>query len=145
MTTSVLIVERPGPFRDLLLQEVNQRGAEAFVRDDAMGALACLDRLAPQIVVVSDDPGPPGALGLCRMLRRKLADAAVYRIGEPSAADQLDERSLLLPRAVGARALASAILDRTADGSAAAPHRAWEGSVASLELNFFVEAHYFEY
>ncbi|MEY4580105.1 MAG: hypothetical protein RL701_4808 [Pseudomonadota bacterium] len=135
MTTSVLIVERPGQFRDSLLHEVNQRGASGFVRDDAMEALASIERLAPQIVVVSDDPGPPGALGLCRMLRRKLVDVAVYRIGEPSTADQLDERSLLLPRAVGPSALASAILDRSLiESGALASHRAWEGTVASLEL-----------
>jgi len=117
-----------------LLREVSQRGAQAHVRDDAMDALASLERLAPQIVVVSDDPGPPGALGLCRMLQRKLSDAAVYRIGEPSVADQLDERSLLLPRAVGASALVAAIFDRAPDSSARVTHRAWEGVVGGLEL-----------
>ena len=134
MAKSVLIVERPGQFRDSLLREVSQRGAQAHVRDDAMDALASLERLAPQIVVVSDDPGPPGALGLCRMLQRKLTDAAVYRLGEPSLADQLDERSLLLPRAVGASALAAAIFDRSPESSARVTHRAWEGVVGGLEL-----------
>lgn len=135
MSTSVLIVERPGQFRDSLQREVSQRGVEAHVRDDAMEALAALERLAPKIVVVSDDPGPPGALGLCRLVQRKLADAAVYRIGEPSFADQLDERSLLLPRAVGVMAIAAAILDKKpAEASPWVAHRAWEGPVGSLEL-----------
>lgn len=135
MSTSVLIVERPGQFRESLLREVSQRGVEAHVRDDAMEALAALERLAPKIVVVSDDPGPPGALGLCRLVQRKLSDAAVYRIGEPSFADQLDERSLLLPRAVGVSAIAAAIFDKK--GTSQSPfvaHRAWEGQVGSLEL-----------
>src|SRR5262245_21871846 len=136
MSTSVLIVERPGQFRDLLLREVSQRGVEAHVRDDAMEALAALERLAPKIVVVSDDPGPPGALGLCRLVQRKLSDASVYRIGEPSFSDQLDERSLLLPRAVGVTAIASAILDKKPSNEASpwVAHRAWEGPVGSLEL-----------
>ena len=129
---SVLIVERPGQFRDALLNEVMQRGVAVHVSDDALSALASLERLSPQVVVVSDDPGPPGAVGLCRMLRRKWADATVYRLGEPSPTDQLDARSLLLPRAVGAGALAAAILDH--DKPKAGVHRAWEGTVASLEL-----------
>ena len=134
MSTSVLIVERPGQFRDALLREVSRRGATAHVRDDAMEALAALERLAPKIVVVSDDPGPPGALGLCRLVQRKLSDTAVYRIGEPSFADQLDERSLLLPRAVGVTAIAAAIMEKKPEASPWATHRAWEGSVGSLEL-----------
>jgi hypothetical protein len=134
MSTRVLIVERPGQFRDSLMREVSQRGATAHVRDDAMEALAALERLAPQIVVVPDDPGPPGALGLCRLVQRKLSETAVYRIGEPSFADQLDERSLLLPRAVGVTAIAAAILEKKPEASPWATHRAWEGSVGSLEL-----------
>jgi hypothetical protein len=130
----VLIVERPGDFRDHLQREVSQRGATAHVRDDAMEALASIERLTPQIVVVSDDPGPPGALGLCRMLQRKLTDVAVYRLGEPSLSDPLDEHSLLLPRAVGASALAAAIFDKAPAAGPYMAHRAWEGDVASLEL-----------
>jgi hypothetical protein len=133
MSTSVLIVERPGQFRDGLMREVSERGAEAHVRDDAMEALAALERLAPQIVVVSDDPGPPGALGLCRLVQRKLSEAAVYRLGEPSAADQLDERSQLLPRAVGVSAIAATILGEKSNESWVA-HRAWDGQIGGLEL-----------
>jgi hypothetical protein len=131
MSTSVLIVERPGQFRDVLLREVSTHGAEAHVRDDAMEALASLERLAPNIVLVSDDPGPPGAVSLCRLLRRKLKDTAVYRLGEPSLADVIDEKSFLLPRAVGAPAIANALLNRSASWSA---HRAWNAPLGSLEL-----------
>lgn len=132
--TRVLIVERPGAFRDELLHEVSQRGVEAHVRDDAMDALASIERLSPQVVLVSDDPGPPGALGLCRVLQRKLSRAQVYRIGEPSLADQLDERSVLLPRAVGAAAVAAALLDTANDNGNRVALRVWEGSIGSLEL-----------
>jgi hypothetical protein len=131
MSTSVLIVERPGQFRDGLLREVTAQGAEAHVRDDAMEALASLERLSPNVVLVSDDPGPPGAVSLCRLMRRKLGDASVYRLGEPSLADVLDERSLLLPRAVGASAIANALLNRTTTWTA---HRAWNAPLGSLEL-----------
>lgn len=134
MTTRVLIVERPGPFRDALLHEMSQRGVEAHVRDDAMEALASIERLTPHVVVVSDNPGPPGALGLCRVLQRKLTRAQIYRIGEPSAADQLDERSTLLPRAVGASAVAAAIFDKANDNAHPIAPRAYEGTVGSLEL-----------
>ncbi|HEY2732503.1 MAG TPA: DUF4388 domain-containing protein, partial [Polyangiales bacterium] len=131
MSTSVLIVERPGQFRDVLLREVSAQGAEAHVRDDAMEALASLARISPNVVLVSDDPGPPGALSLCRLLRRKLRDASVYRLGEPSFADAIDERSMLLPRAVGASAIASAIVRHESGWSA---HRAWSQPLGSLEL-----------
>ncbi|HEX4354304.1 MAG TPA: DUF4388 domain-containing protein, partial [Polyangiales bacterium] len=131
MSTSVLIVERPGQFRDVLLREVSAQGAEAHVRDDAMEALASLARLSPNVVLVSDDPGPPGALSLCRLLRRKLRDASVYRLGEPSFADALDERSMLLPRAVGASAIANALVHKETGWSA---HRAWSAPLGSLEL-----------
>ena len=131
MSTSVLIVERPGQFRDGLLREVTAQGAEAHVRDDGMEALASLERLKPNIVLVSDDPGPPGALSLCRLMRRKLRDASVYRLGEPSLADIIDERSMLLPRAVGAPAIASALLNRATTWTT---HRAWSAPLGSLEL-----------
>jgi hypothetical protein len=134
MSTSVLIVERPGQFRDGLLREVSQRGAEAHVRDDAMEALASLDRMTPNVVLVSDDPGPPGALGLCRLLQRKLQKAAVYRLGEPSSGDQLDSRSLLLPRALGAGAIISAILGTEPEQAARTAHRAWNAPLGGLEL-----------
>lgn len=136
MTTRVLIVERPGSFRDELLYEMGQRGVEAHVRDDAMEALASIERLTPHVVVVSDDPGPPGAVGLCRVLQRKLSRAQVYRMGEPSLSDQLDERSQLLPRTAGASALVAAIFDKGAanDNTYAVARRAYEGSVGSLEL-----------
>jgi hypothetical protein len=136
MTTRVLIVERPGPFRDELLQEMSQRGVEAHVRDDAMEALASLERLTPHVVLVSDNPGPPGALGLCRVLQRKLSHALVYRMGDPSLGDQLEERSVLLPRSAGASAVAGAIFDKDKanDNAHAIAPRAYEGSVGSLEL-----------
>lgn len=134
MTTRVLIVERPGPFRDALLHELSQRGVEAHVRDDAMEALASIERLTPNVVVVSDNPGPPGALGLCRVVQRKLARAQLYRIGEPSAADQLDERSTLLPRSVGASAVIAAIFDKANDNAHPIAPRAYDGTVGSLEL-----------
>jgi hypothetical protein len=134
MTTRVLIVERPGPFRDELLQEMSRRGVEAHVRDDAMEALASIERLTPHLVIVSDDPGPPGALGLCRVLQRKLSLAQVYRIGEPSVGDQLDERSMLLPRALGASSLAAAIFDKANDNAHPIAPRAYDGTVGSLEL-----------
>jgi hypothetical protein len=131
MSTSVLIVERPGQFRDGLLREVTAQGAEAHVRDDGMEALASLERLKPNIVLVSDDPGPPGALSLCRLMRRKLREASVYRLGEPSLADIIDERSMLLPRAVGAPAIAHALLNRATTWTT---HRAWSAPLGSLEL-----------
>lgn len=136
MTTRVLIVERPGSFRDELLHEMGQRGVEAHVRDDAMDALASIEKLTPEVVLVSDDPGPPGALGLCRVLQRKLSGAQVYRIGEPSVGDQLEERSMLLPRSVGAAAVTAAIFDKTPVNDNASPiaPRAYEGTVGSLEL-----------
>jgi hypothetical protein len=136
MTTRVLIVERPGTFRDELLHEMSQRGVEAHVRDDAMEALASIERLTPHVVVVSDDPGPPGAVGLCRVLQRKLSHAQVYRMGEPSLGDQLEERSLLLPRSAAASAVVSAIFDKDKanDNAHAVAPRAYEGSVGSLEL-----------
>jgi hypothetical protein len=137
MTTRVLIVERPGPFREALLHEMGERGVEAHVRDDAMDALASIEKLTPEVVVVSDDPGPPGALGLCRVLQRKLSQAKVYRIGEPSRADQLDERSMLLPRTADASAVAAAIFDKAkakANDNAHPAPRAYEGAVGSLEL-----------
>jgi hypothetical protein len=136
MSTSVLIVERPGQFRDGLLREVSQRGAQAHVRDDAMQALASLSELDPSVVLVSDDPGPPGAVSLCRLLRRRLGAAAVYRLGEPSLADVIDERCLLLPRAVGPTAIASLLLDAKppANDAAWTAHRAWSAPLGSLEL-----------
>ncbi|HTU61768.1 MAG TPA: DUF4388 domain-containing protein, partial [Polyangiales bacterium] len=136
MTTRVLIVERPGPFRDELLHEMSQRGVEAHVRDDAMEALASIERLTPHVVVVSENPGPPGAVGLCRVLQRKLSHAQVYRMGEPSLGDQLEERSLLLPRTGGASAVVAAILDKDKanDNANGVAPRAYEGAVGSLEL-----------
>jgi hypothetical protein len=136
MSTNVLIVERPGQFRDGLMREVNQRGAEAHVRDDAMEALASLSQLAPNVVLVSDDPGPPGAVSLCRLLRRKLGGAAVYRLGEPSLSDVIDERGLLLPRSVGPSAIARALLNtkQSADVAAWSAHCAWSAPLGSLEL-----------
>jgi hypothetical protein len=136
MSTSVLIVERPGQFRDVLLREVNQRGAQVHVRDDAMDALAAIAQLQPNVILVSDDPGPPGAISLCRLLQRKLESAAVYRLGEPSSNENFDERSLLLPRAVSPAMIADVLVEPQQPAAAAAwaTHRAWNAPLGSLEL-----------
>lgn len=136
MNPNLLIIERPGSFRDALVSEVALSGSTPHVRDDAMEALASLRELAPDLVLVSEDPGPPGAASLCRLVRRNLATAAVYRLGDPFARDRVDEESPFVPRAIGPSAIARFLLSRTepAPPAGRSPHRAWDAPLGSLEL-----------
>lgn len=135
MNSSLLIIERPGSFRDALVSEIELSGAKPHVRDDAMDALATLQALSPKLVLVSEDPGPPGASSVCRLVRSKLAGATVLRLGDPSQRDALDEESPFLPRAIGPTAIARFLLARAENQNQQIPlHRAWDAPIGSLEL-----------
>ncbi|HKP60400.1 MAG TPA: hypothetical protein VJV78_26925 [Polyangiales bacterium] len=135
MNPSLLIIERPGSFRDALVSEIELTGAKPHVRDDAMDALATLRELRPNLVLVSEDPGPPGASSVCRLVRRSVDGAAVYRLGDPSQRDLLDDQSPFVPRAIGAPAIARFLLQRAENNTdVAPPERVWDAPVASLEL-----------
>lgn len=136
MNPNLLIIERPGSFRDALVSEMALSGSTPHVRDDAMDALASLRELAPDLVLVSEDPGPPGAASLCRLVRRHLATAAVYRLGDPFVRDRVDEQSPFVPRAIGPSAIARFLLSRTETEPppGRTPHRAWDAPLGSLEL-----------
>ena len=49
MSALVLVVERPGPYRDALLQALAARGARTDARDDAMEALASCEIAFPLV------------------------------------------------------------------------------------------------
>ncbi len=136
MNPSLLIIERPGSFRDALVSEIQLSGAQPHVRDDAMDALAAVRELSPDLVLVSEDPGPPGAASVCRLMRRSFSNASVFRLGDPAERDLLDEQSPFVPRAIGAVAIARFLLQRAENRNDAAdvPHRAWDAPVGSLEL-----------
>jgi hypothetical protein len=135
MNSSVLIIERPGSFRDALVSEIELSGASPHVRDDAMDALATLQELSPTLVLVSEDPGPPGASSVCRLVRSKLADATVLRLGDPSQRDGLDEESPFVPRAIGPTAIARFLIARAENQNHDIQlHRAWDAPLGSLEL-----------
>ncbi|HKU43468.1 MAG TPA: DUF4388 domain-containing protein, partial [Polyangiales bacterium] len=135
MNSSLLIIERPGSFRDALVSEIELSGARPHVRDDGMEALAMLRELRPKLVLVSEDPGPPGASSLCRLVRRSVEGAAVYRLGDPGQRDALDDQTEFVPRAVGATAIARFLVQRAEnDAELLAPQCAWDAPVASLEL-----------
>jgi hypothetical protein len=133
MNPSLLIIERPGSFRDALVSEIQLSGAAPHVRDDAMDALATLHSLAPDMVLVSEDPGPPGASSVCRLVRSKLKNASVFRLGDASLRDQLDDQSPFVPRQIGPTAIARFLLAR-AENQNAPLHRAWDAPLGSLEL-----------
>ncbi|HEX2677470.1 MAG TPA: hypothetical protein VHM19_12540 [Polyangiales bacterium] len=122
MSVRLLIVERPGAFRDALGQAASAQGASVQTHDDAMSALGALDGggAAPSIVLVSEDPGPPGAGSLCRVLRRRLAEASVVRLGDPAERDPIDAQSPRLPRALGAQAVVRTLLAGKVESSAVA-------------------------
>ncbi len=137
MSAKVLLVERPGEFRDGFVRAVSARGGSAEVRDDAMQALGSLPAQGPSVVLVSEDPGPPGAGSLCRILRRRYRDASVYRLGDPALRDVVDPTSAVLPRALGAELVAHALLEAPAaheQGSAGVPRRAFEAPLGQMEL-----------
>lgn len=135
MSASFLIIERPGSFRDALVSEIEISGASPHVHDDAMDALATLQAVAPSLVLVSEDPGPPGAASVCRLVRSKFANATVLRLGDASMRDALDEHSPFVPRAIGPTAIAKFLLTR-AENQNQDPHlnRAWDAPLGSLEL-----------
>jgi hypothetical protein len=138
MSTNVLIVERPGEFRDGFVRALRDRGASTQVRDDAMETLASLGELSPSVVLVAEYPGAPGAGSLCRILRRRFGSATVYRLGDPALHDVIESVSPVLPRSLGAELLARALLEPApgADAPQAfnVPSRAWEAAVGQLEL-----------
>jgi hypothetical protein len=135
MNASLLIIERPGSFRDALVSEIELSGAAPHVRDDAMDALATLQALSPKLVLVSEDPGPPGASSVCRLVRSKLAGATVLRLGDPSQRDALDDESPFVPRAIGPTAIAHFLVARAENQNQTLPlHRAWDAPLGSLEL-----------
>jgi CheY-like chemotaxis protein len=114
---NVLIVDRPGAFRDALVNAVRARGATVSASDGALDALGKLRELAPRLVVVSDTCGPPDVASTARMMRRQLGDVLVYHLHDPSAgASAADTRPL--SRSEHVDALARALLD---DGSPLAP------------------------
>src|SRR5690242_12894473 len=114
MSALVLVVERPGAYRDALVQALAARGARTDARDDAMEALAVAGQLSPSVVLVSDDAGPPDPQSVCRVLQRRLASAAVYRLGDPDFTDPLAKEGRVLPRLSNADAVAAAVLDPAA-------------------------------
>ncbi len=137
MSASILLIEPPSAFRDALVRAAQAAGATAEVRDDAMEALASLTEFEPSVVLVSEDPGPPGAGSLCRILRRKQRGVTVFRLGDPATRDAIDEASAVVPRSIGAERVVKALLGSPGvAGSAAdaAPARAWEATVGNLEL-----------
>lgn len=99
---ALLLVEAPGEARDALSQAAQDKGATVHTRDDAMQALAEIGDLRPQVVLVGADPGPPGAMSLCRILERKLAGATIYRLGDPSERVVLESSARCLPAALSA-------------------------------------------
>jgi hypothetical protein len=135
MSASLLIIERPGSFRDALVSEIELSGASPHVRDDAMDALATLHALSPTLVLVSEDPGPPGAASVCRLVRSKLANATVLRLGDASMRDVVDDQSPFVPRAIGPTAIAKYLLARAENRNYDLQlHRAWDAPLGSLEL-----------
>jgi hypothetical protein len=135
MSANLLIIERPGSFRDALVSEIELSGASPHVRDDAMDALATLQVLSPSLVLVSEDPGPPGAASVCRLVRSKLANATVLRLGDASMRDLLDDQSPFVPRAIGPTAIAKYLLARAENRNQDVQlHRAWDAPLGSLEL-----------
>jgi hypothetical protein len=135
MNASMLIIERPGTFRDALVSEIELSGASPHVRDDAMDALATFQALSPKLVLVSEDPGPPGASSICRLMRSKLAGATVFRLGDASLRDVLDDQSPFVPRAIGPTAIARFLIARAENQNQDLQlHRAWDAPLGALEL-----------
>lgn len=113
----VLLIERPGRFRDALVSAVAARGGEADTVDDAMAALASSPQTAPGVVVVGDAAGPPDPASLCRILQRRYEGVRVYCVtSEPPSNDSPGR---VLPRHLPARLLVAQLLQR-ADGEASA-------------------------
>lgn len=114
---NVLIIERPGAFRDALVSAVRARGAAVSASDGALEALGKLRELAPRVVVVSDASGPPDVASTARLVRRQLGDVPVYHLHDPSAgASAPDTRPL--SRSDDVDALARALIDGGSGGEA---------------------------
>ena len=134
MSALVLVVEKPGAYRDALVQALAARGARTDARDDAMEALAVAASLAPNVVLVSDHAGPPDPQSVCRVLQRKLADATVYRLGDPDFSDPLAKHARVLPRLSDADAIAEALLDPNAAKAQAPSAVEWERKLEAWQL-----------
>jgi hypothetical protein len=133
MSALVLVIEPPGAYRDALLRALAARGARTDTRDDAMEALAIAGELDPNVVLVSDQSGPPDPQSVCRVLQRKLGAATVYRLGDPDFSDPLGKEGRVLPRLSDADAVAAAVL---APDSAEAARGAveWELAIDPWQL-----------
>src|SRR5437660_5850650 len=103
---SVLVIDRPGDFRDALAAAVAGAGAEAHVVDDAIDAFGRLDRLVPDVTVIGDC-GAPGPAVTARIVGRKCEGAAVYVLRARGVAET--EVAATLDRALGAEAIARAV------------------------------------
>ena len=126
MSALVMVVERPGAFRDALIHALAARGARTDTRDDAMEALAIVRELSPNVVLVSDQTGPPDPQSVCRVLQRKLGNAAVYRLGEPDFDDPLAKGARVLPRLADPDAVAAAVLDASSNAHVASNAIEWD-------------------
>ncbi|MDD9969749.1 MAG: hypothetical protein OXR73_26120 [Myxococcales bacterium] len=107
----VLLVDAPSRFRDSVVRAVVARGADARTADDGLSVLAEIDSLAPNVVVVGDTAGPPGADSLCRILERRFEAARVLRLGQAGQAGLSDRKGqAFVPRSLPASLLAARIL-----------------------------------
>ena len=109
MERNVLLVEAPGPFRDALAAVLTGTGAHVTTADDAIDALGCVDTVAPELVLVATEVGPPGCDAVCRIVRRRAPGVIVHVLAD-RAGDRGDGGSIVLARSAGVRAVADALL-----------------------------------
>jgi len=133
MSALVLVIEPPGAYRDALMRALAARGARTDARDDAMEALAVAGELDPNVVLVSDQAGPPDPQSVCRVLQRRLGAATVYRLGEPDFSDPLGKEGRVLPRLSDADAVAAAVL-APEQAETARPAAEWELAIEPWQL-----------
>lgn len=133
ISTKLLLVDGPSPERDAMVAAAEGAGVVVRVMDDAMQALAEVGTEQPTVVLIGQDPGPPGATSLSRILGRKLNGVQIYRLGEPGARGVLASEARCLPAALSAYEIISKVVPG-ASSEDAVELRLSEAAVESLQF-----------
>lgn len=101
----ILVVEPPGDFRDAVVERLRAGGAEVRTADDALEALGRVRALVPDVVLVAEAAGDPGAAAVCRIVQRHLPGVETYALADgPLESDR--DGAVWLARGEGAEAVA---------------------------------------